>query len=111
SATAPLSNLPGRLGPVRALMDRALGISPHRPLPQFARINLIRWWRRHEPPVPGTAGTVTFLADTFTTYTEPLVGQAAIELLEHAGWAVRVESAGCCGRTSISKGLLDDARA
>jgi Fe-S oxidoreductase len=60
--------------------------------------------------VPATQGTVTFLADSFTTYTEPGVGRAAIELLELAGWQVRLESGGCCGRASISRGLLDDAR-
>ena len=38
------------------------------------------------------------------------VGRAAIELLEAAGWRVRLESGGCCGRASISKGLLDQAR-
>ena len=51
-----------------------------------------------------------FLADSFTTYTEPAIGRAAIELLEAAGYRVRLESAGCCGRSSISKGLLDRAR-
>jgi Fe-S oxidoreductase len=38
------------------------------------------------------------------------VGRAAIELLEAAGWRVRLESRGCCGRASISKGLLNQAR-
>ena len=52
-----------------------------------------------------------FLADSFTTFTEPGVGRAAIELLEAAGYDVRLESGGCCGRASISKGLLDDAPA
>jgi Fe-S oxidoreductase len=56
-------------------------------------------------------GAVTFLADSFTTFTEPGVGRAAIELLDPAGYDVRLESGGCCGRASISKGLLDDARA
>ena len=51
-----------------------------------------------------------FLADSFTTFTEPAIGRAAIELLEAAGWSVRLESGGCCGRSSISKGLLDRAR-
>jgi Fe-S oxidoreductase len=51
-----------------------------------------------------------FLADSFTTFTEPWVGRAAIELLELAGWRVRLEDAGCCGRASLSKGLLDQAR-
>ena len=54
---------------------------------------------------------VVFLADSFTTFTEPGVGRASIELLTAAGYDVQLEHAGCCGRASISKGLLDDARA
>ncbi|MEU6995999.1 FAD-linked oxidase C-terminal domain-containing protein [Streptomyces sp. NPDC046465] len=111
SATAPLSNLPGRLAPVRRLLDRLTGIAPQRPLPVFARHNLLRWSRRRTPaPHPVTQGTVTYLADSFTTFTEPGIGRAAIELLEHAGWRVRLESRGCCGRSSLSKGLVDDAK-
>ncbi|MGH3167335.1 MAG: heterodisulfide reductase-related iron-sulfur binding cluster, partial [Trebonia sp.] len=111
SATAPLSNALGRIRPVRWLMDRWLGITAARPLPSFARRNLVRWWRGHWPAAPGGAGfgEVTFLADSFTTYTEPGIGAAAIELLEAAGWRVRLETAGCCGRSSLSKGLLDQA--
>jgi Fe-S oxidoreductase len=109
AASAPLSNLPTRLRPVRALMARVLGIAPQRPLPVFQRRTLSRWFAARAQPVP-TAGTVTFLADSFTSFTEPGIGQAAIELLERAGWSVRLESRGCCGRASLSKGLVDDAK-
>jgi FAD/FMN-containing dehydrogenase/Fe-S oxidoreductase len=111
AATAPLSNLPSRMRPVRALMGRALGIAPQRPLPAFQRQTLARWFAgREQPSSPGTHGTVTFLADSFTSFTEPKVGQAAVDLLERAGWSVRLESRGCCGRASLSKGLIDDAK-
>jgi FAD/FMN-containing dehydrogenase/Fe-S oxidoreductase len=111
SATAPLSNLPGRIRPVRLLMDRLLGIAPARPLPSFTRHNLVRWFRRHGSQRPAAEqGEVTFLADSFTTFTEPEIGRAAIELLEQAGWRVRLEAGGCCGRSSLSKGLLDAAK-
>ncbi|MGH8894884.1 MAG: FAD-binding and (Fe-S)-binding domain-containing protein, partial [Actinomycetes bacterium] len=111
SATAPWSNLPMRARPVRALLGRALGIAPQRPLPAFQRRTLTRWFDgRARTPAPATQGTLTFLADSFTTYTEPGVGQAAVELLERAGWSVRLESGGCCGRASLSKGLVDDAK-
>ena len=108
AGTAPLSNLPARIAPLRALMDTRLGIARKRPLPRFERETLVRWHRRREP----RAGTkdVIFLADSFTTFTEPGVGRAAIELLEAAGYRVRLESGGCCGRASISKGLLDQAK-
>lgn len=109
SATAPLSNLPGRFPLLRRLLDRTLGITRHRPLPRYARRNLVRWFGRRTPAATTTQGTVVLLADSFTTYTEPEIGQAAVELLEHAGWNVHLESGGCCGRASLSKGLLDDA--
>jgi len=111
AATAPLSNVPGRLGPMRAVIDRKLGIARERPLPRFARETLVRWHRRRRPAASaGSRGDLVFLADSFTTFTEPGVGRAAIELLEAAGWRVRLESGGCCGRAKISKGLLDQAR-
>ena len=100
SAFAPLSNLPAPTG--------LLGITSKRPRPVFERENLIRWNRKRARK-PGRP--VIFLADSFTTFTEPGVGRASIELLTAAGYDVQLEHAGCCGRASISKGLLDDARA
>jgi FAD/FMN-containing dehydrogenase/Fe-S oxidoreductase len=108
SATAPLSNLPGKVKFLRRIMQRTVGIAAARPLPKFERRNLVRWYRKRGPAGPAT---VTFLADSFTTYTEPHIGKAAIELLERAGWGVELASGGCCGRSSFSKGLIDDAKA
>ncbi|GLY66800.1 FAD-binding and (Fe-S)-binding domain-containing protein [Amycolatopsis taiwanensis] len=109
SATAPLSNLLGRLGFLRRFVERALGITAARPLPKFERVNLLRWFRRRQP-APSNSGTLTWLADSFTTFTEPHIGRAAIELLERAGWRVELAAGGCCGRASLSKGLVDDAK-
>jgi FAD/FMN-containing dehydrogenase/Fe-S oxidoreductase len=112
SATAPLSNLPGRSALLRRLLERTVGIDHHRPLPRFQRATLPRWFRgRPRPTTPRTRGRVVVLADSFTSFTEPHIGRAAVELLELAGYQVRVEARGCCGRAAISKGLLDDARA
>jgi FAD/FMN-containing dehydrogenase/Fe-S oxidoreductase len=106
SSTAPLSNLAPR-----RLLERAAGIDRRRPLPRFTRATLLRWDKRRPRRPSPPARDVVFLADSFTTFTEPAVGRAAIELLEAAGYAVRLEAGGCCGRASISKGLLDRARA
>jgi FAD/FMN-containing dehydrogenase/Fe-S oxidoreductase len=111
SATAPVANLAGRWRPARRAAQRWPGISADRPLPLFQRPDLRRWFHRRPPPAgPASQGELVFLADSFTTFTEPSVGRAAIELLERAGWLVRLESAGCCGRASLSKGLVDQAR-
>ncbi|GAA3741136.1 FAD/FMN-containing dehydrogenase/Fe-S oxidoreductase [Spinactinospora alkalitolerans] len=112
SATAPLSNLPNRLPLLRRLVEKAVGITARRPMPTFTRTHLVRWFRRRRTAArPAPLGPLTFLADSFTTYTEPGIGRAAIELLERAGWDVRLESRGCCGRSSLSKGLVDEAKA
>jgi FAD/FMN-containing dehydrogenase/Fe-S oxidoreductase len=112
AATAPLSNLPGRIGLVRRMMERRLGITAKRPLPHYERQHLTRWFRGRRPvPRQVSRGQVTFLADSFTSYTEPGVGKAAIALLERAGYNVHLTPAGvCCGRSSLSKGLVDDAK-
>src|SRR5580693_4548014 len=114
SAAFPLSNLATGWRPGRQMMERWLGISAARPLPRFQRQDLRSWNRRRPDPKtqarPASQGELIFLADSFTTFTEPAVGRSAIELLELAGWEVRFESAGCCGRASLSKGLVDQAR-
>ena len=111
SAAFPLSNLVSKWRPGRLLAERWLGVSAARPLPRFHRQDLRGWYRRRPAPATqASQGELIFLADSFTTFTEPSVGRAAIELLELAGWRVRFEDAGCCGRASLSKGLVDQAR-
>jgi len=114
SALAPVSNWVARAKPMRALAERFGGIDARRGLPVFERETLQRWFARRLAP-PKTNGNaarrpVTFLADSFTSYTEPEIGRAAIELLEMAGYDVQLAGDVCCGRSLISKGLLDEAR-
>jgi FAD/FMN-containing dehydrogenase/Fe-S oxidoreductase len=114
SAAYPVSNLASRWPLGRRLAERTLGISAARPLPRFQRQDLRGWVRRRPGPArpggrPAARRELIFLADSFTTFTEPSAGRAAIELLELAGWRVRFEDAGCCGRASLSKGLVDQA--
>src|SRR5690606_26570156 len=50
--------------------------------------------------------------DTFTDFLQPEVGAAAVEVLEHAGFRVRLpEKPVCCGLTWVSTGQLGIARA
>ncbi len=110
SLLAPVSNLLGDSRLARRLLDRTLGIAPQRPLPHFERDTLPRWHHRRDRAASPNPREVVFLADSFTSYTETSVPRAAIELLEAAGRTVVVESRGCCGRASLSEGLLDQAR-
>ena len=109
SAFAPFSNLVTSLPGSRALMERTLGVTRRRPLPRFQRRTLLRWHAGRKPVQSTSRGRVVMLANSFTTYTEPGVGIAAVELLEMAGWEVFLIGDRCCGRAAISKGRLDDA--
>ncbi len=109
SAFAPLSNTVTALPGARMLLERTLGVSRRRPLPRFQRRTLLRWYERRPRRPAGSLGRVVMLADSFTTFTEPGVGVAAVELLEMAGWQVDLVADLCCGRASISKGRLDVA--
>ena len=90
------------------LAKRLGGIDARRPLPQFAAQSFRQWFARH----PAQAGPVVLLwVDTFTDYFTPEVGQAAVRVLEAAGYAVEITSQPvCCGLTWISTGQLDGAR-
>ena len=74
-----------------------------RPLP-----TPVREWR---PPGPtGRGRPVDLLADTFTRFLHPEVGDAAIRVLVGAGARVEVQVDGCCGRPALSQGFPDLAR-
>lgn len=113
AAMAPLSNWVAGTRMSRALTERFGGIDRRRSLPRFERDTLQRWFQRRgrREPSAESRGPVVFLADSFTSYTEPEIGRAAIELLEMAGYEVQLAGDVCCGRSLISKGLLDAARA
>jgi len=105
---AEMSNWIGRRRTVRGLMESLVGIDRRRSLPDFHREHFRRWFRRRPKKTTGPA--VLLLDDCFTTYQEPQIGRAAVNLLEKAGYSVELAQV-CCGRAMISKGYLTEARA
>ncbi len=111
AAVAPLANWAARQRSLKLLMEWTAGIDFRRTMPAFAPENFRRWFARRTPaPGAGQRGEVVLLDDCFTTYNCPEVGQAAVRVLEAAGYRVRLAGLACCGRPAISKGLLDTAR-
>jgi FAD/FMN-containing dehydrogenase/Fe-S oxidoreductase len=109
AARAPwLANAALRLAPAAALAKRLGGIDHRRDLPVFAPQPFRAWFAgRHV-----AAGKPVLLwVDTFTNAFTPQVGQAAVRVLESAGYQVQVTGGNvCCGLTWISTGQLDGAR-
>jgi len=112
ATSAPvLTKLVNRLTSVKALAwtARAVGgVDQNRPLPEFA-VETFRAWFARRPVRQGQP--VLLWVDSFTEHFSPEVGRAAVKLLEHLGYSVRLtEKQVCCGLTWVSTGQLDGAK-
>jgi FAD/FMN-containing dehydrogenase/Fe-S oxidoreductase len=94
---------------VRRVLDRFVGIDARRKLPPFADQTFESWFANRKNP-QSSERKVIFFHDTFINYNYPDIGKATVQLLEAAGYEVRLVDRKCCGRPMISKGLPDDAR-
>jgi Fe-S oxidoreductase len=95
----------GRLAP---LGKRLAGVDPRRAAPPFATQTFRHWFDQHPT---ATGDPVMLWVDTFTNHFTPEVGVAAVQVLEDAGYSVRIPPRRlCCGLTWISTGQLDTAR-
>ncbi len=102
-----LTRTPG----VAAVAKAAGGIAPERTIPLFATETFQSWFARRQPQGNGRRGEVVLWPDTFSNSFHPHVAQAAVEVLEDAGWRVLVpQDPVCCGLTWISTGQLDVAQ-
>ena len=109
SRFAGLSNWFGRRGFVRRLMQATIGIDKRRPLPEWHSAHVRNQFGERTKTVSQNTRRVILLDDCFTTFQEPQIGRAAIEVLERAGYAVELAGI-CCGRAMISKGFLKAAK-
>ncbi|MFF2078748.1 FAD-binding and (Fe-S)-binding domain-containing protein [Kitasatospora sp. NPDC058162] len=97
----------GRLG------KRLAGVDPRREAPLFAPETFQDHRHRagRPQPDPGDPRTLLLWPDTFTNHLHPHVADAAVRVLEDAGFRVAVPPGPvCCGLTWISTGQLDTAR-
>ena len=102
-------NLRDRIPGLPALGERLTGLSARRPLPAWHR----RPFRAGE--AAAAEPEVLLFADCFNTWYEPDNLRAAVKVLEAGGYRVQVAGDGgrplCCGRTFLSVGLIEEARA
>ncbi|MEU9889682.1 FAD-binding and (Fe-S)-binding domain-containing protein [Sphaerisporangium sp. NPDC051011] len=106
-----LANALARVRPLGALAKRLAGIDHRRTIPTLNSESLRTWISRRKPIGTGRRRVVLWI-DTFTNTLSSDVGQAAVRVLERAGYEVLIPpEPACCGLTLISTGQLDRARA
>lgn len=107
-----LMNLRDRVPGLAALLEGATGFTAKRPLPKWH-------WQpfRDKEVTPDDAPRAVLFADTFNRYFEPENLRAAANVFKAGNVAFdivrppRGERPLCCGRTYLSVGLVDEARA
>ncbi len=115
SNLAPLSNWMQQLPGADFLGERLFGIAAERDTPTFRRETFVDWARSRENRVSIDASSdkVLLFPDTYTNYSYPEPGKAAVDVLEEANVHVRVlapSEVEPSGRAAFSMGLLDEAR-
>jgi len=114
SALAPVANAATKVPGARAVMERTLGIASDRELPTFTRDTFRKRWERRGGAAVSAAeadARVVLFPDTYTNYSMPDAGMAAVEVLEAANVHVRVpDDLAASGRAAFSSGFLGKAR-
>jgi len=114
SATAPVSNWLPALPGARPLLERTVGIARERSLPTFERETLQDWFDARGGSRVGATDAerrALLFPDTYTNFSHPEVGKAAVRVLEAAGVHVGLADRTDSGRPAHSKGFLDASRA
>ena len=113
STFAPLSNWALSVPGAGWMMEKTVGIARERTLPKFYRNTFRDRVESHNgtQPTQKPERKALLLADPYTNYNYPDIGEAALEVLEAAGVRVKVpDEVGDSGRPAFSKSMLDKAR-
>ncbi len=120
SVLAGLLNLRNRSPLLARLTERWVGLSARRSLPRWRRDTFHRIAPRlglaSLEAVLAAAKPVVLFVDTFSAYFETENAVAAVRVLQAAGYAVHVAAGStgrplCCGRTLLSAGMPERAKA
>ena len=105
-----LCNFFAQTRPWSVLVKDVLKLDAARPLPRFARRPFTTQFAETKRAA-SSGPSVLLWPDTFNNYLEPHVAQAAVTVLEAAGWRVTLPQGHlCCGRPLYEFGFLAAAR-
>ena len=108
---AMLESVDDSVGRVRKLLARITGISQERLLPRYAAERFDKWFVKRNKDFCNIRGRVLLWDDTFVRYNDPHIGEAAVTVLEAAGYDVMLATGRkCCGRPAFSQGNIGEAR-
>jgi Fe-S oxidoreductase len=106
-----LVNAVARAPVLSGVAKRLAGVDPSRHLPRFATQTFRERFARRAPQTDASRPEVILWPDTFNNHFHPETAEAAVEVLESAGYRVTIPDATlCCGRPLYDWGMLDLAK-
>ncbi len=93
---------------------KIMGIAPKRSIPHLANTTVLKWYKNNKKKFDSKVyknGELHLFIDEFTNYYDANVGIDCIEVLSKLGYKVIISDHKESGRSFISKGLLDEAKA
>ncbi len=107
-------NAVNRSKTARKLMDKALGIDPGAPVPQYHSNTLGKRMARHQSPgleaepTASTRGKIALFGTCYGNYNEPELGEDLVAVFEHNGIPVTLAAdTRCCGMPKLELGDLE----
>jgi FAD/FMN-containing dehydrogenase/Fe-S oxidoreductase len=99
--------------PVLGTLSKSLmGFAPHRTMPHIARRSWKKWFdKEFTPTVKKPVKRIYIFIDELLNYNEAGIGITAVKLLDRLGYQVMYLDHAESGRSFLSKGLLEEARA
>jgi Fe-S oxidoreductase len=96
--------------PFSTLFKRIASVAPQREIPMFADHTFRQWFAKRPQHNAGKERVILW-TDTWNEYFHPQTAQAAVEVLEDAGYHVLIPPRQiCCGRPLYDYGMLDAAK-
>ena len=95
---------------LRDIAKRIVKVAPQRRIPLFAPQNFRSWFMARDPRNFGKTKVILW-PDTWNNHFHPTTAQAAVEVLEDAGFQVTIPKMQmCCGRPLYDYGMLSQAK-
>ncbi len=111
-ASLGLANVANRIGVVRWLMEKAIGVHRRKLLPEFAAEPFEAWAAKTGRIAERPGCEVVLFQTCFVQHNEPHIGRDTIEVLERNKVDVKcVRGLRCCGMPAWEKGDLASLRA
>ncbi|MFW6049963.1 MAG: heterodisulfide reductase-related iron-sulfur binding cluster [Myxococcota bacterium] len=110
---APMANVVNANRLLRKVQEKVTGISSDFNVPPFAPQTFERWLAsRRAADGAGREGEVVMFSTCTVNYNVPFAGRAAVQVLEHNGYAVLYpKEQTCCGMPNLDGGDVEAAKA